>query len=234
MGSEHGGADFAYISTINACNNTDDSIIGPTFQIRKSTWEGSPWFAQGHKGNKEQEFEVGRSAWCSDTSLMCKSHEPLWPWTRLLADYIRAEIKYLSLPCLLLFGMLSLFLSPLSYLAALPSILLVLSTIHRGDCFPFLCCCHPSLLTFAEQKGCGPTAPVIALVVKVLPARSLQAGKSPSWHLASDSFEPLCPSWEPQRPPKSSPWEIFFSDVFLTKLYSLFLPQTVSLPTRNY
>lgn len=37
MDSEHVGADFAYISTINACNNTDDSIIGPTLQIRKST-----------------------------------------------------------------------------------------------------------------------------------------------------------------------------------------------------
>lgn len=57
--SKHFGADFAYISTINACNNTHDSIIDPTLQIRKYNRKGSPGLDQGHKGNKQKKFEVG-------------------------------------------------------------------------------------------------------------------------------------------------------------------------------
>lgn len=62
---------------------------------------------------------------------------------------------------------------------------------------------------------------MIALVVKVLSVRCLHTIKSSPWHPASVSFEPLYPSWEPQRSPKSSPLELSFND-FLTKLYFVF------------
>lgn len=125
--------------------------------------------------------------------------------------------KHPSLSCHRLVSVLSL-LFPLSYLPALPSILSVLSTSPRGNCFPFLCWYHPSLLTFAEEAGCGPAAPMIALVVNVLAARSLHTGMSSSWHPASNSFEPLDPSWEHWRSPKTLRTGISFNDILFTKL----------------
>lgn len=86
------GADFAYISAINACNNTDDSIFGPTLQIRKFKGESSPRFAQGREGNKAQKFEVADQLRALTPSLHA-SPVNLCDHESLFSDYTQRKIN---------------------------------------------------------------------------------------------------------------------------------------------